>query len=727
MRIKITICLLLIGVTAACFWRVTGNGFVNYDDSLYVTDNSHVQAGLSLQGVKWAFTTGENANWHPLTWLSHMLDVELYDLKPWGHHFTSLLLHILNTVLLFLLLARMTGSLWRSGLVAALFGVHPLHVESVAWVAERKDVLSTLFWILTMWAYVRYAEHPGVKRYLPVAVLFALGLSAKPMLVTLPFVLLLLDYWPLRRYAEFKVQSSKFNVGSQVPNTQHPTPNTGSTSTRRLVWEKIPLILLAAASSVVTYIVQQKGGAVSPLEEFPFGIRLANALVSYVEYIGKMFWPKNLAVFYPHPVDTLRLWEIALAGALLIGITVLALAARRRQYLAMGWLWYLGTLVPVIGLVQVGEQSIADRYTYVPLIGLFVVLAWGIPELLSRTALFSTRPVVLSRFLAAVSGIVIILLGAATWVQAGYWRNSYTLLGHAIAVTEGNYVAHYNLGFAFAEEGRSGEAMSHYRAALWANRNLPHAHINLGIELAKQGKADEAIRHYLEALRIQPDDEKAYYNLGNALLQQGKIQEAVAKYRKAIEIKPDYVQAHNNLGNIYAEQGKVEQAIAEYGKAVQIDPKSSNARYNLGNLLVEQGRTSEAIKHYSELLRVAPQDAVVHYLLANLFADRGKLDEAIEHYRDAVEIRPDYAEAHYNLGVALSRQQKIDESVREFRAAVRLKPDYAKAYKNLAVALYLKADYAGAWEALRLSRKYGMRPHPGFVEALSAKMPEPPD
>jgi len=530
MRIKITICLLLIGVTAACFWRVTGNGFVNYDDSLYVTDNSHVQAGLSLQGVKWAFTTGENANWHPLTWLSHMLDVELYDLKPWGHHLTSLLLHILNTVLLFLLLARMTGSLWRSGLVAALFGVHPLHVESVAWVAERKDVLSTLFWILTMWAYVRYAEHPGVKRYLPVAVLFALGLSAKPMLVTLPFVLLLLDYWPLRRYAEFKVQSSKFNVGSQVANTQHPTPNTGSTSPRRLVWEKAPLFALAAASSIVTYIVQQKGGAVVTLEKYSTGVRAANALVAYVGYMAKMLWPGKLAVFYPHPDRGLPLWQVVGAGVVLALITGLVIrAGKPRPYLAVGWLWYLGTLFPVIGLIQVGSQAMADRYTYVALIGLFVMIAWapGEPRPVKeqrggkrKSAPTSKLPHSHTPILPALALIAIAAIAVRSWAQAGYWQDGLTLYRHALDVTPNNAIMRYNMGVA----------------------------------LARRGDVEQAMEHFQEAVRLQPNYAQVYHNMGVLLDSRGMRTEAIEAYREAVRLKPNLAESHNNL------------AVALYGR-----------------------------------------------------------------------------------------------------------------------------------------------------------------
>ena len=445
------VCLFLVIGILAVYWQVGNHEFVNYDDKDYITENQHVQAGLTLKSIAWAFTSTYASNWHPLTWLSHMLDCEIYGLNPRGHHFTNVFFHILNSILLFLIFKRMTGAFWKSAFVAALFAIHPLHVESVAWAAERKDVLSTFFCMLTMGAYILYVENQGIKKYLLTVLLFTLGLMAKPMLITLPFVLLLLDYWPLGRF-----------------NKRSPA--------LQLIWEKIPLFVLTAVSSIVTFLVQQK--AMSSLEVFPITARIFNALVSYLSYIVKMIWPFHLAIFYPYP-GMPPVWQIAGACLLLVFISCIAIrTVRRYPYFAVGWLWYLGTLVPVIGLVQVGLQSMADRYTYIPLTGIFIIIAWGIPDLIAKW-----RYKKIGLFITTTTLISILMI--CTWSQVGCWRNSITLFSHAINVTENNSVAHNNLGSAFAD----------------------------------QGKASETIKHYAEALRIDPMYADAHYNLGNAFTQ----------------------------------------------------------------------------------------------------------------------------------------------------------------------------------------------------------------
>jgi tetratricopeptide (TPR) repeat protein len=687
-RTVLILSLLLATVTFAAYWRILGNDFVSYDDDVYVTTNITVRQGFTPESLRWAFSTMHGGNWHPLTWLSHMLDVELYDLKPWGHHLTSLLLHIINTVLLFLILARMTGSPWRSGFVAALFGIHPLHVESVAWVAERKDVLSTLFWILTMWAYVRYTEHPGVRRYLPVVVLFALGLMAKPMLVALPFVLLLLDYWPLKRFSGVKVQSSRFKVAVPATNTQHLTPNTLSTSTKRIVLEKAPLFALAAISSVVTFVAQQKGGAVVALDKFSPGVRIADSLVAYVAYLGKMLWPAKLAVFYPHPGPRLPEWQVVGAGVLLTLITGLAIrAGRRRRYVAVGWLWYAVTLVPVIGLVQVGAQSMADRYTYVPMIGLFILAAWGIPDVLSRVMPSPLQRAILPTAACAVT----LLLAALTCNQTGYWKNDIPLFKHAIKVTGDNYVAE----------------------------------LNLGIALEAQGKVKEAVKHYREALRLNPRSVRAHNNMGFAFDEQGRTDAAIAQYREALRLDPRFALAHTNLGNVFAKQGKLEAAIEEYEEAIRLRPDLAIARNCLGNALARQGKLDQAIREYTAALRADPYYPQAHYNLAVVLDGKGKTRRAVEEFKKAVELKPDYPEAYHNLGSALDDLERLDEAMRAYRKAIRLKPDLAEAHNNLAVDLYYKGRYAEAWKEVRLSRKYGAQPAPGFLKALAEKMPEP--
>ena len=475
---SILVCLVLVVATGLAYWQVLHHDFVNFDDHYYVTENDRVQAGLTPEGFIWAFTTTDASNWHPLTWLSHMLDCELYGLNPGGHHLTNLLFHLASTLLLFIVFTRMTAALWRSALVAILFALHPLHVESVAWVAERKDVLSTLFWILTMWAYLHYVRHGGFKRYLLVLVAFTLGLMAKPMLVTLPFVLLLLDYWPLGRY-----QFGQSGAASHTAMSASIVPRRSRSGALALVLEKTPLLALAAISSVVTYLVQQSGQAMQYMETLPLTVRIANALVSYVAYIGKTIWPANLAVFYPHPGYTLPMWQAAGAGLLLVFISIVTIRSMSRYpYLAVGWLWYLGTLVPVIGLVQVGEQAMADRYTYVPLIGLFIIAAWGLWDLEKK---WHRQKIVFAL-------ILLLPLTVCTWRQLHYWRDSISLWEHALAVTKKNALAHNNLGGAFEEEGNAEKAIANFYEALRHDPEYLIARNNLGLALFREGKITEA-------------------------------------------------------------------------------------------------------------------------------------------------------------------------------------------------------------------------------------------
>ena len=492
-RLQLMVCLFLIMATIVVYWQVRNHEFVNFDDSEYITENRHAQAGLTWKGIIWAFTTTHAGNWHPLTWLSHMLDCQIYGLNAGGHHLTSLLFHIVNTLLLFVVLNRLTGALWRSAFVAALFALHPLHVESVAWVAERKDVLSTFFWMLTMWAYIRYTERPGLNTYFFVLLFLILGLMSKPMLVTLPFVLLLMDYWPLGR-----LQSGL--------SRRKSSPKIQESPAFRLVWEKVPLFAITVVSSIATFLVQQASGALQSLDVLPFKIRIANTLVTYISYIVKMIWPLDLAVFYPHS-GMRPIWQVLGAGLLLVCISVLLIrAARRRPYLAVGWLWYLGTLVPVIGVVQVGAQSMADRYTYVPLIGLFVMIAWGIPDLLGQWRHKKTG-------LALISALLISTLTVISMLQLRHWNNTITLFEHALNETEDNCVAHYNIGVAFT----------------------------------KQNKMDRAIKHFSEVLRIRPNHPDSHYNLGVALLHKRKFEKAIVHFREAQRIKPDFFEARMNL------------------------------------------------------------------------------------------------------------------------------------------------------------------------------------
>ncbi len=558
------ICVALAVTTLAVFWQVRNHEFISFDDNDYVTENRYVQGGLTLKGIVWAFSEPHAHNWHPLTWLSHMLDCQLFGLKPGRHHLVNLFFHVANTLLLFLILSRMTNALWRSAFVAGLFALHPIHVESVAWVAERKDVLSTFFWMLTMGAYVYYVERPGYKRYSFVLLFFVLGLMSKPMLVTLPFVLLLLDYWPLKRLQTAKAdtriaaatpqpagRAKKKQKAQQQPRKD--TAQTKSTAKSRVLWpeilpllkEKIPFFVVSTLFCFVTVYAQHR--VVKPMELYPLGLRIANALISYVSYVGKMLWPAKLSIFYPYVGIALFSWQ-ALSAALVLMVTsyLTVRAAGRFPYLIVGWLWYLGTLIPVIGLVQVGLQSMADRYTYVPLIGIFIMIAWSVPELLNR---WRYRRFAIATVAAGILFACIIM----TYAQIGFWRNNIALYEHAIKVTSENAWAQNNLGYALALQGKREEAIARFQKAISIN-NPADAHYNLGIMLASQGKLDEAIYQFRESIRISPDYAKAYNNLGNTLLYQGRVDEAIASYREALRLNPDYTIAQENLKNALAVQ-----------------------------------------------------------------------------------------------------------------------------------------------------------------------------
>jgi protein O-mannosyl-transferase len=562
-------------ITLIAYASLSKNGFVSWDDDYYITENSQVLRGLTWPGVVWAFTTGQGANWHPLTSLSHLLDVQLFGLNAGMHHSINLALHVLNTLLLFAFLRKTTGAVWRSAFVSALFAVHPLHVESVAWAAERKDVLSTFFWMLTLCAYAAYGERPKWTRYAAVVLLFALGLLSKPMVVTLPFALLLLDIWPLQR------------LGLGV---------------RKLVTEKIPLFCLAAASSAITFVVQRQAGAVQQFETVGLDRRLQNVFVSYVSYLLKALWPASLAALYPFP-SSIPTGEVV-GAALALGLISVAvvLGIRSRPYLAVGWFWYLGTLVPVIGLIQVGYQGSADRYTYIPLIGIFVMAAWGLPDLADRWSFPRT-------VLAAAAGVTILLCVIATRSQVTYWKDGLSLWQHTVSVTNGNWIAHNNLGFDLAKAGRFDEAVAHYTESLRIFPNYMLARENLGLALASQRKFSEAIAQYREALQIQPTNARLRTNFGLALAGAGNPGEAIAQYTEALRLEPELSLAHNRLGNILVREGKFDEAITHYENAIHIDPNDAEARNNLGVAFASQGRLAEAVTQFAEAVRLKPDFA----------------------------------------------------------------------------------------------------------------------
>jgi len=560
-RLRIITCIGLSILVLVSYWEVAGNQFISFDDPLYVTENAQVEKSLGWKTVVWAFTTSRACNWHPLTWLSLMLDRELFGKNAGGYHWTNVILHLLGGLILFLALSRMTASPWPSGLVAALFLIHPLHVESVAWVAERKDVLSGLFWMLGIWCYARYAERPGPVRYLWVVLSFASCLLSKPMGVTFPFVLLLLDGWPLGR------------------------TDGGRETWVRLLYEKIPLFLLSAAGSAITFLIQKESQALFPLSAMPFGDRLANAAVSYAAYLEKTFWPVGLSIFYPyHGLPTLGHLVSALALLILItGISVILL--KRRPYLLVGWLWYLGTLIPVIGLVQVGSQAMADRYTYLPLVGVFIMAVWGGKDLLdgcrARKAIWGF-----------VSGGVMVVLVVLTQIQVGYWKDTHTLFSRALLNTERNFMAHHILAEEMSKAGDLVGAEKHYREAIRIRPAFKQAYNNLGYLLMIQGKQDEAGCLLEKTLQIDPTFALAIKLLGDVRMRQGRIEDASSIYRKAVILSEEDPELLNNYGVALFFKGEKEEAVLKIRAALRLKPDYAEARDNLRKIL-ESGKAIE--------------------------------------------------------------------------------------------------------------------------------------
>lgn len=671
------ICVVLSVITIAVYWQVLHFDFINFDDPKYVTENPNVQQGLTWDSVRWAFTTDHASNWHPLTWLSLMLDRELFGLNAGAFHLVNLLLHIANTALLFIVLSRCTHAVWPSAFVAAGFALHPLHVESVVWIAERKDVLSTLFWMLAMLAYVRYVQQPRISRYITIFLAMALGLMAKPMLVTLPCVLLLLDYWPLRRMELAQSTGDKDVAANR-------SPGLGNRKTLlSLVLEKSPFFTLAAASSIVTLMVQKR--TVMSMETFPLKVRVTNAFVCYARYIGKVFWPWRLAIFYPHPKDTLPGWQVVLAIAVLVLIsTWVILYARKRAYLVVGWLWYLGTLLPVIGLVQVGTQAMADRYTYLPFTGLFIILAWSARDLFAQWRYRKTILMVLGFILCTA-------LMLSSWIQIRRWRNSITLFEHALNVTSNNYLAHYGLGVAFTEEGKTEQAIEHYKTALGIKPDYTDVRFNLAKALAEQGRIREAIPHYNEVLKSKPGDADVYNSLGLALAGHGDLEQAVRVYRSGLDFNPKNAHLHSNLGVALLQQGQLDKAFNEFQVALDLLPVSETHN-NVGMLLASKGQLVEAIEHYNEAIRLDPGNAKAYYNLGNAFLAQSKLSESAANYRSAISIKPDYTKALGNLAVAQALQGKLDEAIYYFTEAVRAEPSDVELRCNLADALLEKGQ-----------------------------------
>ena len=586
----------LAAVTFAAFEPVRHNEFIKFDDDRYITGNQHVQSGLNRSSVLWAFGFTKIVYWMPLAWLSHILDCQLFGLKSGMHHLTSLLIHIANTLLLFAVFKRMTGRLWPSAFAAALFALHPLNVDSVAWISERKNILSTFFWMLTMLAYVYYTEKPSVSRYLLIITAFVFGLLSKPMLVTLPCVLLLLDYWPLKRFERKRIS--------------------------HLVLEKLPLFVLTALS---TYLSSVSFKNPSYVQIPPIELRIANALVSYIKYISKLIWPTDVAIFYPYP-SFVPAWQAVGSLLLLVFVSaIVILLIRKKPYLLTGWLWYTGTLVPVLGLVQIGLwPAMADRWMYVPAVGIFIMLAWGADELTVKLPL--RKPLLIT-----AGCIIIAAMLVNTHLQVKYWRNSFTLFGHTLQVTKDNYLAHNNIGHAFQTAGNVGEA----------------------------------IKHYETAIKIKPDIALFHYNYGNALKSQGRLDEAISQYEQSLQIRPDYAQAHNNLGGAFHQAGKLDEAAAEFQRAVQLESDYAEAYNNLGIVLLSRRKYDEALTYFDKTLQLDPDFFEAYNNIGIALAGMGKVDEAIESFQQAVKMKPDYGSAQRNLAGAI----KLREELKKKKAA----------------------------------------------------------
>jgi Flp pilus assembly protein TadD len=624
------ICAVLAGITWLVFGQTVAHQFVTYDDPQYVYENAKVSAGIPLENMLWAFTHTVGGNWHPLTVISHMLDCQLYGLKPAGHHFTNVLLHTIAVILLFLVVRAMTGSLWRSAFVAALFAIHPLHVESVAWISERKDVLSAVFFMLTLGAYLRYVEAPSLTSYIFVLLALAFGLMSKPMLVSLPLVLLLLDYWPLKRLA--RQAPAKLGHQRTVENCAN---------TRRIFLEKTPLLLLSLASCAATLLAQRH--FIDPIGHLSLMDRLCNAAVATVVYLRQLVWPSGLSVFYPHPRQSLSVVQVLVAALFLIAVSTAAFMSRRKHpYFLTGWFWFLVMLVPVSGIVQVGEQAHADRYTYLPQIGLYIMVTWFVADIVSS---WRHRRILLGTAMA--SSMVLLMYPA--WKQTSYWRDGRTLWTHALAVNPQNDTALISLCDLDLRENRLEDAIFHASKAAEIRPDSPDAHSRLGVALSASGRNEEASIHFQKALETHQIRPRVHYNLGTLLLDSGHLDEAIAEFQKELQIQPEFVEAHNNLGIALTSKGELDEALAHFEKAVELDPHLPKVHHNIAMILLRQGQLDQAIAHLQKELQVSPASAEAHNDLGIAWSQQGRIDQAIGEWQRTVELQPGNLDAYCNL------------------------------------------------------------------------------
>ena len=664
-------------LSVAALSPVLSNDFVKYDDNDYVTENAHVRRGLTMEGLRWALTTGHASNWHPLTWVSHMADVSMFGLNPSGHHATNLFLHLVDTLLLYRLLRKLTGEPWPGAWVAALFAVHPAHVESVAWIAERKDLLSAAFWFATMLAYVSWVRRRGAGRYLAVVLFFAAGLMSKPMLVSLPFILLLMDYWPLGRAADRKAWPG-------------------------LVLEKVPLFLLAAASSLVTFLVQRAGGAVRSLESFPPAVRAGNAVVAYVRYLGMLVWPADLAVLYPHPGRSLSLGQILPAGLLFLALCGAAIVFRRKApWFFVGWFWFVITLVPVIGLVQVGLQARADRYTYIPFVGLFVAIVWGIAALLANRRFPGVA-------VEAAAAAALLALAVSAHAQARLWKNSETLFVHTLAVTKRNATIHNNLGDYYNDVGRPADALPHLTEAVRLRPKNHEHYSNLGRSLFLLGRFDEAEAYFRRSLELEPGNPTALNNLARTRFVEGEIADAVRYYEATLAQAPNFDEARSRLIVALLMEGKTAKAVTQLERCAASGSEAGKECLRMLDEIpmLERGGDDPAAPSLRGFLAAAHRDASL------ALQRRGKPDAALVQLRMSVDLLPCSVENRNDFGALLVQRNRLDEAAAEFRTALEIDPGSAVAHNDLGYVLFLqgrpKAAIEHYSEALRLDPDFSL-------------------
>jgi len=654
---------ILVLATVGVYSRTLSNDFVNYDDNQYVTSNRNIKDGLSWDVVKWAFGDSYYAsNWHPLTWLSHALDVELFDMRPGGHHAVSVAFHVLNTLLLFWLLLYTTGRMWASWFVAALFALHPLHVESVAWVSERKDVLSTFFWLWTMLAYAYYAKQPGLWRYLLILPPFALGLMSKPMLVTVPAVLLLVDYWPLERFRiEWKKRKLKYS----------------GTRFWQILLEKIPLLLMVAGSATITLMAQRK--AMSPWEIMDLLTRITNAIVSYGRYLRETVWPAGLAAFYPHGHEPLYPAAVATLIFIVAVTAAVVYASGRGRYLVFGWFWYLVTLIPVIGLVQVGDQSHADRYTYVPLIGIFVMIVWAVAGAVERRK-------DLARLAVAIGVLILIGLSVLTWRQTGFWRNDLALFKRCTDVTEGNYVMLSNLGVTYSRMKELDRAIDAFQQSLSIRPYEGRTLNGLGSVFMEKQQYGKALEYLHKAVEYEPDLKEAQLSAAKALIKLRRFAEAEPYCRKAIGLDPYWAEPHAQLANVLTETGRLEEAVMECQIAMKLEPRLAMAHFNLAGVYVKREDFAAAAEEYKRAIAIEP-DYSAWNNLGNSQLRLGRLEEALNSYTESIRLEPRQPSAYFNKGIALAQLGRRTEAIEAVRQALALSPD-SRDVKEYLDALY---------------------------------------